>query len=165
MKTVALSLAALAMLAGCSSNSEPRPGPRVAASRPLPPWPEAPAAKPPVRPAPVALADANEAVWHLRAGLNVAALMCKGRGRAAVAPDYSRLLTRHRGLLAAAYAAEQKRHGSGLDRHQTRLYNRYSNQRDPAVFCRSAADAARRAVAMDSATLARSAGSLVGALD
>jgi hypothetical protein len=161
MKTFPVSLAALALLAGCSSGPEPQ----VAARKPLPPWPEAPAARPTARPAPVALADANEAVWHLRAGLNVAALMCKGKGRVPVSGDYSRLLTRHRGLFAAAYAAEQKRHGSGLDRHQTRLYNRYSNQRDPAGFCRDAADVARRAIAMDSPTLARSAGSLVGALD
>jgi hypothetical protein len=161
MKTFAVLLAALAVLVGCSSGPEPQ----VAARKPLPPWPEAPGAKPPARPAPVALADADEAVWHLRAGLNVAALMCKGRGRVSVAADYSRLLTRHRSLLAAAYAAEQKRHGGGLDRHQTRLYNRFSNQRDPAGFCRNAADAARRAVAMDSPSLARSAGNLVSALD
>lgn len=161
MRTFTVSLAALALLAGCSSGPEPQ----VAARKPLPPWPEAPGAKPPARPAPVALADAGEAVWHLRAGLNVAALICKGRGRTAVAPDYSRLLTRHRSLLAAAYAAEQKRHGSGLDRHQTRLYNRFSNQRDPARFCRDAAGVAKRATVMDSPTLARNANGLVGELD
>ena len=166
MNKLALSLAALAVLSACSS----KPEPRVASSRALPPWPEAqsarsPAAKPPARPAPVAVADGNEAVWHLRAGLNVAALMCKGRGRVSVAGDYSRLLSRHRGLLAAAYAGEQRRHGSGLDRHQTKLYNRYSNQHDPAGFCRAAAGVAQRAVAMDSPTLARNAGALVGALD
>lgn len=157
MRTFTVSLAALALLAGCSS----KPEPQVAARKPLPPWPEAPAAKPAARPAPVALADAGEAVWHLRAGLNVAALMCKGRGRVSVAPDYSRLLTRHKSLLAAAYAAEQKRHGGGLDRHQTSLYNRFSNQRDPGGFCRNAADVAKRAVAMDSPSLARSANGLV----
>lgn len=164
MKNLALALAALALLAGCATKSEPQ----VAARKPLPSWPEAPPARAPApqaRPVPIAAADANEAVWHLRAGLNVAALMCKGRGRVSVAGDYSRLLTRHRSLLSAAYAGEQKRHGSGLDRHQTRLYNRFSNQRDPAGFCRSASDVARRAVAMDLSTLARSAAGLVGALD
>jgi hypothetical protein len=157
MKTFTVSLAALALLAGCSSGPEPQ----IAARKPLPPWPEAPVAKPAARPVPVAFADANEAVWHLRAGLNVAALMCKGKGRVPVSGDYSRLLTRHRGLFAAAYAAEQKRHGSGLDRHQTSLYNRFSNQRDPGVFCRNAADVAKRAAAMDSPSLARSAQGLV----
>lgn len=161
MRTFTVSLAALALLAGCSS----KPEPQVAARKPLPPWPEAPVAKPAARPVPVAFADASEAVWHLRAGLNVAALICKGKGRTSVAGDYSRMLTRHRALLASAYAGEQKRHGSGLDRHQTRLYNRYSNQRDPVGFCRDAAGVAKRAVAMDSPTLARSANSLVGELN
>jgi hypothetical protein len=165
MRISTLSLAALAILVGCSSIPEPR----KASARDLPPWPEAPSArlaKPsPARSSPVALTDANEAVWHLRAGLNVAALMCKGKGQVPVSGDYSRLLTQHRGLFAVAYAAEQKRYGGGLDRHQTGLYNRYANQRDPAGFCRNAAGVAKRAAAMDSPSLARSAGSLVGALD
>jgi len=157
MRTFTVSLAALALLAGCSSNPEPQ----VASRRPLPPWPEAPAIKTPARPVPAAFADPNEAVWHLRAGLNVAALMCKGRGRTPLAGDYSRLLARHKSLFAAAFAAEQKRHGGGLDRHQTSLYNRFSNQRDPEGFCRNASDVAKRAAAMDSPSLARSANGLV----
>jgi len=161
MRTFTVSLAALALLAGCSS----KPEPQVAAREPLPPWPEAPGAKPPARPVPVALADADEAVWNLRAGLNVAALICKGKGRTSVAGEYARLLTRHKGLLAAAYAAEQKRRGSGFDRHQTRLYNRYSNQRDPMGFCRDASGVARRAAAMDSPSLSRSASGLGGELN
>ena len=99
------------------------------------------------------------------AGLNVAALLCKGRGRVSVAPGYARLLGRHRGLLAAAYAAEQRRQASGFDRHETRIYNRFANQRDPASFCRAAAGVAKRAAAMDSPTLARSARGLLGQLD
>lgn len=161
MRNFTVSLAALALLAGCSSGPEPQ----VAARKPLPPWPEAPSAKPAVRPAQIAMVDANEAVWQLRAGLNVAALICKGKGRTSVAGDYARLLTRHKGLLSAAYAAEQKRRGSGFDRHQTRLYNRYSNQRDPVGFCRDAAGVAGRAVAMDSPSLSRSASGLVSQLN
>lgn len=161
MKTLVLTIAAAAMLAGCGS----RPSPPVAAQKPLPPWPEAAEARPPARPVSVAAVDAGEAVWHLRAGLNVAALMCKGKGRVAVAGDYARLLTRHRSLLAAAYSGEQKRHGGGLDRHMTRLYNRFSNQRDPASFCRNAASVAKRAAAMDSPSLSRSAAGLVSDLD
>lgn len=161
MRTFTVSLTALALLAGCSS----KPEPRVAARKPLPPWPEAPATKPAARPVPRALADVNEAVWQLRAGLNVAALICKGKGRASVAGDYARLLTRHKSLLAAAHVAEQKRRGSGFDRHQTRLYNRYSNQRDPVGFCRDAAGVARRAAAMDSPSLSRSASGLVSELN
>ena len=139
--------AALIALAACSHGQAPR----LASSRPAA--------------APLASADPNEAVWHLRAGLNVAALLCKGRSRVAVAPGYGRLLSRHRGLFAAAYSAEQRRQGSGFDRHQTRIYNRFANQRDPARFCRSAAGVANRAVAMDSPALSRRASSLLSELD
>lgn len=109
--------------------------------------------------------DGGEAVWHLRAGLNVAALNCRGRGRTPLAGHYSRVLARHKGLLATAHAAEQRRHGAGFDRHQTRLYNRFSNQKDPARFCLRAASVAKRAAAMDSPRLAANARSLVAELD
>lgn len=109
--------------------------------------------------------EASEAVWHLRVGLNVAALLCKGRGRVSVAGDYGRVLGRHRALFADAYAAEQRRHGSGFERHQTRLYNRFSNQRDPAGFCRRAASTARQALVLDSFALSRKAAALVGQID
>lgn len=112
-----------------------------------------------------ATAQPNESVWHLRAGLNVAALSCRGSGREKVAPAYSRLLSRHRGLLASSYALEQRRHGSGLDRHQTQLYNRFALQRSPERFCASAADVADQAVAMDSSALAKNAGSLLSRID
>jgi hypothetical protein len=109
--------------------------------------------------------EPGEAVWHLRAGLNVAALSCRGGGRDKVAGAYSRLLTRHRTLLAAAYASEQRRYGGGLDRHLTQIYNRFALPRSPAEFCSTAADVASRAVAMDSAALSEQARQLLGELD
>jgi hypothetical protein len=113
------------------------------------------------QPVPV-LADPGEAVWHLRAGLNVAALSCKGRGRTPVAGFYSRFLGRHKALLSSAYAAEQRRHGKALDRHQTQLYNRFANQRNPARFCATSASVAKRAAAMDSPALAANARRMLG---
>ncbi len=107
----------------------------------------------------------SEQLWHLRAGLNVAALSCRGRGRESVAPAYSRLLKRHRGLLASAYSLEQRKHGGRLDRHQTELYNRFAFQRSPERFCANAADVADRAVAMDSPTLAKNARTLLSQID
>ena len=105
----------------------------------------------------------GETVWHLRAALNVAALSC--RGRVSVVADYRRMLTRHRALLDAAYREEQRRYGvRGLDSHQTALYNRFANQRSPERFCKAAADVARRAGSMDSATLAPAAPALYGEL-
>jgi hypothetical protein len=110
-------------------------------------------------------AKAPEALWHLRAGLNVAALSCRGRGRAAVAGAYGRLLSRHRAVLDAAYRAEQDRYGvAGLDHHQTRLYNRFANQRSPERFCAVAANVAARANAMASARLAPAAPQLLAEL-
>lgn len=148
-------IAALIVLAGLAAGCSHQPQPRLASSsRPLP------AAKVasgiPAQPA--------AAVWHLRAGLNVAALSCKGRGRVPVRGPYGQVLSRHRALLAAAYNAEQRRQGGNFDRSETRLYNRFSNQRYPEQFCRDAASVARRAAAMDSPTLALNAGNLLGEL-
>lgn len=153
MKRFALGLGLAAILAGCSGGSPQLARP----SQSLPP---------PAQPQRAAFqGEPSEAVWHLRAGLNVAALVCKGRGRTPVAGHYSRLLARHKGLLAQAYAAEQRRHGKGLDRHQTQLYNRFSNQRNPVRFCTSAASVARRAGAMSSPALASEARGLLGEID
>lgn len=103
------------------------------------------------------VAEPGAAVWHLRAGLNVAALACKGHGRVMVRGAYKRLLSRHRTLLADAYNAEQRRQGTHFDRSQTRLYNRFSNQHDPVQFCRESANVSHRAAATDTATLAENA--------
>jgi hypothetical protein len=108
--------------------------------------------------------EAGEAVWHLRAGLNVAALSCRGKGREGIATGYARLLTRHKALLARAYASEQQRHGKGLDRHQTQLYNRFAYQPQPDLFCRNAVQVADEANALDAAGLARSAPKLLSKL-
>ncbi len=153
MRNIALSLGLLAGLAACSGKAPQQvrhslPPPRAA----LPPVPQRTAD----------LSNPGETVWHLRSGLNVAALSCKGRSRTPVAGLYSRFLGRHKTLLAGAYAAEQRRHGKALDRHQTQLYNRFANQRNPAQFCAASASVAKRAAAMDSPTLAANARRLLG---
>ena len=150
MHTGAKALLVLAGLtAGCSHHAQPR----LAANWPVRQSPAVTRSAPP-----------GGSVWQLRAGLNVAALLCKGRGRVSVVGDYARMLSHHRGLLAAAYSAEQVRYGGGFDRHETRLYNRFSNQRDPVRFCRIAAGVARQAVSMNSPALAQRASRLVSAL-
>ena len=120
----------------------------------------------PFQPAPRGIA-APEELWHLRAGLNVAALSCRGSGRTGVAGHYSTLLARHRGVLAAAYQGEQSRHGGGaaFDRHQTRLYNRFALQRSPHRFCAAAADVAARANRLNSAQLGPESGRLLDELE
>jgi hypothetical protein len=164
MKRLTFIAISLALLAGCVAEKAPQqarvpaPAPRQAAMPapvPQPPRPAAPA------PASHAVADPGEAVWHLRSGLNVAALSCRGKGRTPVSPDYARLLTRHKALLASAYAGEQRRYGKGLDRHLTQLYNRFAFQRSPERFCASAAAVAAEAVRIDSPTLSARAHTLL----
>ena len=127
----------------------------------------------PARSAPAGRADAplltgstSTSVWQLRSGLNVAALTCRGRGRASVEGEYRKLLSRHQALLASAYSEEERRLGkTGFDRQQTRVYNRYSNQRSPERFCAAAVEIARSANRMDSARLAPAARGMVSDLD
>jgi len=108
----------------------------------------------------------SASVWRLRSGLNVAALTCRGRGRTSVAGDYRRLLSRHKGLLDAAYRQEEGRLGrSGFDRQQTKIYNRYANQRSPERFCQAASQVAKSANRMNSAQLAPAARGLVSDLE
>jgi len=65
------------------------------------------------------------------------------------------MLSRHRTLLANAYEAEERRLGrSNFDRQQTKIYNRFANQKSPQKFCQGASEVAKRANGMDSATLA-----------
>jgi hypothetical protein len=83
-----------------------------------------------------------------------------------VVGQYSRMLTRHRTILDAAYRAEQRRYGgASFDKHQTRLYNRFANQRSPERFCQAAASVAVRANGMDSATLSPASPRLLGELE
>ena len=153
MSRVALGLAVLALLAGCARESTRQ----VNRGYSLPP---------PVQTQRSGFqGEPGEAVWHLRAGLNVAALSCRGKGRTPVAGSYARVLSRHKALLAQAYAGEQRRYGKGLDTHQTRIYNRFSNQKNPVQFCASAASVAKQAVEMDSPVLALNARSLLGKID
>jgi len=107
-----------------------------------------------------------ESLWNLRAGLNVAALSCRGEGRASVVDDYGRFLSRHRGVLAVSYQTGVKRYGrTGFDRRQTKLYNQFANQYATERFCRTAQSIASQAVAMDSAKLSATAPRLLTDLE
>ena len=106
-----------------------------------------------------------EALWHLRVGLNVAALMCSGGRRVPVHDEYGELLRLHRDMLAISYDYEVRRYGQdGNDRHQTQLYNRFSNQPDPARYCRTAKRIAGEAMRMKSLDLSQSAPQLLDEL-
>lgn len=146
----ACSTITLALVAGCS--------------QPKAPPPQAQAAKPAVAPPlitpqqPVALSEIHrqagdvERIWHLRAALNVAALQCVGSKQAVLVQDYNLLLSRHKVVLAQAYAAKQARFqqlsGKGwqkaMDRHMTQLYNHWAWPPAQQRFCANAIEAARR---------------------
>ncbi len=81
------------------------------------------------------------AIWHLRAGLNVAALACRGPQDAALAGQYNALIAAHRIELARAQAALTAEQGgvAGHDDAMTRLYNYYAMPPAQPEFCRAAA--------------------------
>ncbi len=101
---------------------------------PIPP----PAAPPPQTGSTLPTQPDLEAIWHVRAALNVGALTCRG-GYETLAADYNLLLDQHDALLSRAYAFEENRFAeSELDRHLTQIYNRFANQHSPQGYCRAA---------------------------
>lgn len=138
MRPFLLCIAALGpLLAGCTTRQAADPAPPPAAFAPVAPVASAPAhgwlAVPP-RLADGSYATPNRsvsaagAVWHLRAGLNVAALGCRGLDEAALIAGYNRLLSVHRAEFAAAYKTLAREHGdvAAFDAAMTRLYNYYA---------------------------------------
>jgi cell division septation protein DedD len=90
--------------------------------------------------------SAQEALWHVRAALNVAALSCAHRpGGAGIVAHYNALLTQRKAVFATAYAAESSRYGqAALDQHMTRLYNFFAQPPAQTAFCTAAAGVADR---------------------
>ncbi len=85
-----------------------------------------------------------EAVWHVRAALNVAALACGDR---VVVASYNALLKRQKAVFAAAYKAESRQLGSAsaMDAHMTRLYNFFAQPPVQRSFCATASRVAAEA--------------------
>ena len=117
--------------------------------------------------------SADGAAWHLRTGLNVAALACRGAGEASTVARYNALLGAQRDALAAAGAGLEAEYRAAhaaewRDRHDdamTRLYNYWSLQPARDGFC-AAADAVLAAAAATPPELfAARAGRWLAALD
>lgn len=140
-----------AFLAGCASEVQRSVAVRPPSVAPLPPV----AVGRPSAPINANLSS-NEALWHLRAALNVAALSCRTAKTAGVAPAYNRMLARHRAVLAAANAAEvapfRARHGAkwtgAYDVHATKLYNFFAMPTAQVPFCVAAGQVLVKANAM-----------------
>lgn len=103
-------------------------------------------------------AEAN-AIWSLRAGLNVAALQCQFSPYLATVRTYNDLLKHHSAELATAQAtliAHFKRYDgtralNSFDQYSTRIYNSYSTLDAQISFCLAAAAAGRGALLTDKA--------------
>lgn len=100
-------------------------------------------------------------LWHLRAGLNVAALSCRGAGGDGIVAGYNAWLTQQKAVLARAqttYAAEYKTQGGRdwqdrYDDAMTRLYNFFSQTPARPAFCAAATRAIAALGSADAATL------------
>jgi hypothetical protein len=88
----------------------------------------------------------DETSWHVRAGLNVAALGCRDAAEAETVAAYNQLLRQHRAALAAAdtgvktvYRARYGSEWEGVhDRQMTRVYNFFAQPTAQAGFCAAA---------------------------
>lgn len=136
---VAIALIVAGLLAGCAGK---RTAVTVIPAAPPPATVEAP--PPAATPINAGLSEAAT-LWHLRAGLNVAALACRGPDEATTIARYNALLARHAATLKAAeaaYAAEyQAAGGTWRDRyddHLTRLYNFFGQAHGRDAFCEAA---------------------------
>ncbi|MEO9635656.1 MAG: hypothetical protein ABJF89_10645 [Parasphingorhabdus sp.] len=102
-----------------------------------------------------------ETLWHVRAGLNVAALSCTGPLYDRLVGDYNAFIKNNSASLRRANAAIigkfQREFGSGHkkehDRHQTRLYNHWSFSPLRRPFCDQAVQVSQRAIVTKSADL------------
>ena len=169
-------------LAGCANQPRPpviavTPAPVVAIGPPLP------AGASPGMLVPQPLADGSfptpnralttaGAVWHLRAGLNVAALSCGGEQGAAIRAGYNRWLTAAKAPLAGVAARYAAEHGSATvagrdayDDAMTRLYNFFSQTPVRPAFCVAAARVATALPAADGAALGPFAAAHIAELD
>ncbi|WP_188053132.1 hypothetical protein [Sphingosinithalassobacter sp. CS137] len=160
-------LAAVALLSGCA--------PRAAAPEPaaaLPPTPPAPPQPPPggmadqpPLPTPNRGLSPAATLWHLRAGLNVAALQCTQAD--GIVPAYNRLLSVHSRALARAHEAVVDEHANQLayDRAMTGLYNYFAQPTGRDGFCGTAEEIAVAAAATDTAALPGFAATALADLD
>lgn len=90
----------------------------------------------------------DQAAWHVRAALNVAALGCRDEAERETVAAYNALLSRHKAPLAAADGAVKAqyraRYGAGWDsrhdRDMTRVYNFFAQPPAQTGFCRVARD-------------------------
>ena len=117
-----------------------------------------------LRPTTPAEAEAN-AIWSIRAGLNIAALQCQFSPFLATVRNYNDFLRQHTEELERArvtmvahfrrYDATQAQ--NSFDRYTTQTYNSYSTLDAQYAFCEEAAAAGRAALTVRKGELGRRA--------
>ncbi|MFN7399470.1 MAG: SPOR domain-containing protein [Sandaracinobacter sp.] len=145
MRPLIPALAATLTLAACTSTPPPPPPPPPPPARPAPPQALSPIHQ--------NLAP-HKQLWHVRAGLNVAALSCAQKVGPAIVTDYNAFLKAKQALLAEAYAqlsADYRARGGNwqrmLDADMTKLYNHFASPTAQGPFCEAAAAEVKRAIA------------------
>jgi hypothetical protein len=94
-------------------------------------------------------------LWNLRAGLNVAALQCQFSDYLRAVPNYNALLAHHNVELAAAYTALNNYYKRTLgakgqkafDDYSTITYNNWSAAQAQQIFCQTATNITKSALA------------------
>lgn len=94
-------------------------------------------------------------LWNLRAGLNVAALQCQFSDFLRAVPNYNGLLAHHNVELAAAYTAlnnyfkrvQGAKGQKAFDDYSTITYNNWSTLQAQMIFCQTATNITKSALA------------------
>jgi hypothetical protein len=94
-------------------------------------------------------------LWNLRAGLNVAALQCQFSDFLRAVPNYNGLLAHHSVELAAAYTTlnnyfkrtQGAKGQKAFDDYSTATYNNWSTLQAQMIFCQTATNITKSALA------------------
>lgn len=83
-----------------------------------------------------------EAIWDMRAALNVAALQCQSDMMLALPDRYNTFLRLHEQELKRVYTSLVSKRGgqAKFDRINTQTYNRFATIKQKVAFCNKAAD-------------------------
>ncbi len=161
--------AAALLLAGCGAQTPP---PKLATiTVPLPENILVTPLPPPLEPVPPELvyASRGEDLWHLRAALNVAALICDPKVHTTMVTGYNRMLTVHKALLTAAVQSEidqakakdGKKWQALFDTHMTKVYNQYSITPQRERFCSKAVEIVNAAADQSAESLSAQATTMI----
>lgn len=105
---------------------------------------------------PTSAEAASNAVWNVRAGLNVAALQCQFSGYLKTVKNYNDFLKHHGDELVSAQQVmlghfrrtDGNRAANSFDQYTTRTYNSYSTLDAQYAFCDAAGRVGRLALAL-----------------